>query len=129
MVVDNVGVDVAIKCDDSRSNGFRDIRGADFVSNERTNIGDELVSRVGAESVGSAEDVAETGIVNRMIIIALSIVLRVQRKRQRDAVHRLAISPISTKSAIVTHWFELGLGCFDLTKMTIALTVTSMCTF
>ena len=34
--VDNVGVDVAIKFGDSRSNGFRDIRGAGFVSNERT---------------------------------------------------------------------------------------------
>ena len=39
MAVDNVGMDVPIKFDDSRSNGFRDIRGADFVSNERTNIG------------------------------------------------------------------------------------------
>ena len=39
MAVDNVGsvgMDVPIKFDDSRSNGFRDIRGADFVSNERT---------------------------------------------------------------------------------------------
>ena len=34
--VDNVGVDVPIKFCDSRSNGFRDIRGAHFVSNERT---------------------------------------------------------------------------------------------
>ena len=33
--VDNVG---PVKLGDSRSNGFRDIRGADFVSNERTNI-------------------------------------------------------------------------------------------
>ena len=30
--VDNVGMDVAIKCSDSRPNGFRDIRGADFVN-------------------------------------------------------------------------------------------------
>ena len=37
MAVDNVGVDVPIKCGDSRSNRFRDIRGADFVTNKRTN--------------------------------------------------------------------------------------------
>jgi hypothetical protein len=36
VAVDNVGVDVHIKFGDSRSNRFRDIRGADFVSNERT---------------------------------------------------------------------------------------------
>ena len=41
LAVDNFGVDVPIKFVDSRSNGFRDIRGADFVSkkkrtNERT---------------------------------------------------------------------------------------------
>ena len=38
-VVDNVGLDVPIKFGDSKSNGFRDIRGADFVSNERTETG------------------------------------------------------------------------------------------
>ena len=32
--VDNVGMDVSMKCGDSRSNCFRDIRRADFVSNE-----------------------------------------------------------------------------------------------
>ena len=37
VVVDNVGIDFHIKLGDSRSNGFRDIRGADFVSNERSN--------------------------------------------------------------------------------------------
>ena len=36
MAVNNVGVDVPIKFGGSRSNGFRNIRGADFVSNERT---------------------------------------------------------------------------------------------
>ena len=36
--VDNVGVNVPIKFGDSGSCYFRDIRGADFVSNERTNI-------------------------------------------------------------------------------------------
>ena len=36
MAVDNVGMNVLIKIGDSRSNGFRDIRGADFGSNERT---------------------------------------------------------------------------------------------
>ena len=36
MAVDNVGVDDPIKFGDARSNGFRDIRGADFVSNKRT---------------------------------------------------------------------------------------------
>ena len=39
VAVDNAGMDVPIKLGDSRSNGFRDIRGADFVWNERTNIG------------------------------------------------------------------------------------------
>ena len=34
--VNNVGMDVSIKFGDSISNRFRDIRGADFVSNERT---------------------------------------------------------------------------------------------
>ena len=34
MAEDNVGMDVPIKF------GFRDIRGADFVSNKRTNIGE-----------------------------------------------------------------------------------------
>ena len=33
--VDNAGTDVPTKFGDSRSNGFGDIRGADFVSNER----------------------------------------------------------------------------------------------
>ena len=43
MAVDNVGVNVCVKFGfgDSRSNGFRDIRGSDFVSNERTNEQDE----------------------------------------------------------------------------------------
>ena len=36
MAVDNVGMDVPIKLGASSSNGFRDIRGADLVSNERT---------------------------------------------------------------------------------------------
>ena len=35
--VDNVGVDVHIKFGGSRSNYFRDIRGADFETNERAN--------------------------------------------------------------------------------------------
>ena len=35
VAVDNVAVDVPIKFGDSRSNRFRDIRGADFVTNER----------------------------------------------------------------------------------------------
>ena len=36
MAVDNLGMDDPMKFGDSRSNGFRDIRGADFVPNERT---------------------------------------------------------------------------------------------
>ena len=36
MAVDNHGMDVPIKCGDSRSNDLRDMRGADVVSNERT---------------------------------------------------------------------------------------------
>ena len=35
--VDNVGVDVHIKFGDPRSNRFQDIRGANFVTYERTN--------------------------------------------------------------------------------------------
>ena len=35
VAVDSVGMDVYIKYGDSRSSGFRDIRGADFVSNEQ----------------------------------------------------------------------------------------------
>ena len=35
LAVDNVGMDVCLKFGDSRSNGFRDIGRADFVSNER----------------------------------------------------------------------------------------------
>ena len=38
MAVENVGMDVSIKFIGSRSNGFRDIREAHFVSNERTNM-------------------------------------------------------------------------------------------
>ena len=38
MVVDYVGVDVHVKFGDCRSNGSRDISGAHFVSNERTNM-------------------------------------------------------------------------------------------
>ena len=34
-------MDVHVKFGDSRSNGFQDSRGADFVSNERTNEQDE----------------------------------------------------------------------------------------
>ena len=34
MAVDNVGMDVPMKFGDTRSSFFRDIRGADFVSNE-----------------------------------------------------------------------------------------------
>ena len=34
--VDNVGMDVCVQFGYSRSNSFRDIRGAHFVSNERT---------------------------------------------------------------------------------------------
>ena len=37
MAVDNVGMDVPIKFGDSRSKGFRDIRGAHFVLDERMN--------------------------------------------------------------------------------------------
>ena len=41
MAIDNVGMDVLIKLGNSRSNGFLDIRGADFMSNEQTNEQDE----------------------------------------------------------------------------------------
>ena len=37
VAVDNVSMDVLLKFGDSSSNGSRDIRGAVFVSNERTN--------------------------------------------------------------------------------------------
>ena len=38
MAVDNVSMDVPVKFGDSRSKGFRDIRRAGFVSNERTSM-------------------------------------------------------------------------------------------
>ena len=44
--VDNAGMDVPTKFDDSRSNGFQDIRGADFVSNERRNNGEAYPNSV-----------------------------------------------------------------------------------
>ena len=37
MAVDNVGLDVPMEFGDSRSNGFRGIRGTDLVSNEQMN--------------------------------------------------------------------------------------------
>ena len=37
LAVDNVGMGDPVQYCDSRSNGFRDFRGADVVSNERTN--------------------------------------------------------------------------------------------
>ena len=36
VAIENIGVDIPIKFGDSRSNRFGDIRGANFVSNERT---------------------------------------------------------------------------------------------
>ena len=36
VAVDNVGMDIHVKFGDSRSNGFRDNRGTDFVTYERT---------------------------------------------------------------------------------------------
>ena len=53
MAVDNVGVDVRIKYANYRSNGFRDIRGAVFVSNERTNIGEAYPDSAKREHVSS----------------------------------------------------------------------------
>ena len=41
MAAYHVGVDVLVKFGDSRSNGFRDIRGAVFALNERTNEHDD----------------------------------------------------------------------------------------
>ena len=38
IAVDNVGMDVRVKFGDFVSNSSRDIWGADFVSNERTNV-------------------------------------------------------------------------------------------
>ena len=38
VAVYNVGVDACVKLGDSRSNGFRDIRGADFTSNETSRL-------------------------------------------------------------------------------------------
>ena len=35
MAEDNFGMDVPIKFGSARSNGFRDVRGADFASNEQ----------------------------------------------------------------------------------------------
>ena len=49
-VIDNVSMDVPIKFGDSRSNGFRDIRGTHFVSNERANIGEAYPNSASAIS-------------------------------------------------------------------------------
>ena len=38
VAVGYVGIDVQVKCGDSKSNGSRDSQGADFVSNERTSM-------------------------------------------------------------------------------------------
>ena len=38
------GLGVRVKLGDSRSNGFRNIRGADFESNERTNMTKPILS-------------------------------------------------------------------------------------
>ena len=38
VAVDNVGVDVCVKLGDSRSNGLRDMTGADFASNEQDDV-------------------------------------------------------------------------------------------
>ena len=38
MAIDYVGMDVCVEFGDSRSNGSRDIPGADCMSNERTNM-------------------------------------------------------------------------------------------
>ena len=43
VAVDNVSMDVRVKFGDSRSNFFRDIGGADLISNERTNKGQHQV--------------------------------------------------------------------------------------
>ena len=45
VAVDNVDTDVPKTFGDSRSNGLRDIRGADLVSNERGNIGEVPIAR------------------------------------------------------------------------------------
>ena len=46
MDADNVGMDIPVKFGDSSSNGFRDIWGAVFVSNEQTNIGEAYPNSV-----------------------------------------------------------------------------------
>ena len=51
--IDNVGMDVPVKFGDSRSNGFRNIRGADFTSNERTNIGEAYTNSAKRERVSA----------------------------------------------------------------------------
>ena len=38
VAVKQAGMDVLVKCGDSRSNSSRDVRAADLVSNERTNL-------------------------------------------------------------------------------------------
>ena len=45
VAVDNVSMDVRVKCGDSSLNGFRDIRGVDFMSNERTTEHDRSLSQ------------------------------------------------------------------------------------
>ena len=45
MAVERVGMDVPVKFGDSRSNGSRAIRGAGFVSNQRTNKVEAYLNR------------------------------------------------------------------------------------
>ena len=54
VAVDNVGMDVFVKFDGSMSNGFRDIRGADFVSNEQDEAHSNSTKRLSGEIVISS---------------------------------------------------------------------------
>ena len=50
--VDNVGMDGPVKFGDSVSNGFRDIRRADFVSNEQANELDQAYPNSAKRLIG-----------------------------------------------------------------------------
>ena len=55
VAVDNVGTDVRIKFVASRSKGFRNIQGAVFVSNERTNIAEPYSNSVSPKNTAKRQ--------------------------------------------------------------------------
>ena len=61
VAVENVGVDICVKLGDSRSNGFQNIRGADFVSNEQDETYPKSVKRLKGVSLKNCRNAASDG--------------------------------------------------------------------